>query len=57
MGKLMELTEGTVGMDVHAVLADDEHAVAQADPTARAALGMLTPTAYELTQQAAEPVA
>jgi len=53
----MELTEGTVGMDVHAVLADDEHAVAQADPTARAALGMLTPTAYELTQQAAEPVA
>jgi uncharacterized protein len=28
LGRLMELTYGTVRMDVHAVVADDEHAVA-----------------------------
>jgi uncharacterized protein len=27
-GKIMEVTEGTFHLDVHAVLADDEHAVA-----------------------------
>jgi uncharacterized protein len=33
-GKLMEVTEGTFRVDVHAVLADDEHAVALTFATA-----------------------
>jgi ketosteroid isomerase-like protein len=33
-GKLMEVTEGSFRMDLHAVLADDEHAVALALGTA-----------------------
>lgn len=33
-GKLMEVTEGSFGIEVHAVLADDEHGVALAVTTA-----------------------
>jgi ketosteroid isomerase-like protein len=33
-GKLLELTEGTFHIDLHAVLADDEHAVALVATTA-----------------------
>lgn len=33
-GKLMELTDGTFHLDVHALLADDEHAVALVASTA-----------------------
>jgi uncharacterized protein len=33
-GRLMEITEGTFNLDVHAILADDEHGVALVTSTA-----------------------
>jgi uncharacterized protein len=44
-GKLMEVTEGSFHLDVHAVLADDEHAVALVFGTASRGGQSLTDTA------------
>jgi uncharacterized protein len=44
-GKLMELTEGSFHLDVHAILADDEHAVALTSGTASRAGKTITDNA------------
>jgi ketosteroid isomerase-like protein len=44
-GRLMELTEGSFSLDIHAVLADDEHGVALV--TSTASRGGRTATVYD----------